>query len=293
LDLTDVFSDPDPSGAKPRRRMVPKNGRPRDAFPLDQEVYTAGVQHLSQDLEMPLQRSWAIHNRDRSVGARLAGHIARTTAGKGLAPDGLQLGFQGIAGQSFGAFCTTGMSLTLHGVAQDYVGKGMGGGKIVVTPQGGPKDQVAVGNTVLYGATGGSLFVAGQAGERFAVRNSGATGVVEGCGDHGCEYMTRGVVVILGRTGRNFGAGMSGGEAFVFDEDGAFEKNLNPEMVATLPVGAGSEEEKRLRDIVETHLAHTQSVIAADLLARWSEALSHFKRVGPKGPPISPKPVQG
>src|SRR5262249_30638799 len=216
--------------------------------------------------------------------ARLSGEIARQYRSAGL-PDGtIELHLSGSAGQSFGAFCNRGMMLILEGEAQDYVGKSMYGGEIaVVLPEDArfpSHENTIIGNTCLYGATGGSLYAAGSAGERFAVRNSGAHAVVEGLGDHGCEYMTGGVVVVLGRTGRNFGAGMSGGLAFVLDEEGEFEQRYNPAMV-----GIGAVEHQYdiplLRSMIERHLEMTGSRRAHQILERWEHYLPLFKKVSP------------
>jgi glutamate synthase domain-containing protein 3 len=194
------------------------------------------------------------------------------------------LSFEGSAGQSFGAFNHRGVSLTLVGEAQDYVGKGMCGGEIVLrpAPELDDPDPVLLGNTVLYGATGGSLYAAGRLGERLAVRNSGATAVVHGCGDHGCEYMTGGTVVVLGPAGRNFGAGMSGGTAYVYDPSGAFPRRLNPAMVATARLPAGAPEPE-LRRLLERHRELTGSLRSAHILESWGEEVAAFFKVTPKG----------
>src|SRR5439155_14130320 len=171
--------------------------------------------------------------------------------------------------QSFGAFLAAGVELHLVGEANDYVGKSMGGGRIAIRPPDDDAgDPVLVGNTCLYGATGGELYCAGRAGERFAVRHSGAVAVVEGVGDHGCEYMTRGTVVVLGETGRNLGAGMSGGEVYVYDPAGVLDLRLNGDLVVALPVAAPAEE---LRRLVERHHRYTGSPLSAGLLGRWAE----------------------
>ena len=184
------------------------------------------------------------------------------------------------AGQSFGAFVADGIELILTGEANDYVAKGMAGGKIVIRPpHDDAGDPVLAGNTALYGSTGGRLFIAGRAGERFAVRNSGAVAVVEGAGDHCCEYMTAGAVVVLGPVGRNFGAGMSGGEAYVHDRDEDLEARLNPHLVAAYrPTPAQLES---LRRVVLRHLDATGSEVAAKMLAAWESHAGHFKRVAP------------
>jgi glutamate synthase domain-containing protein 3 len=188
--------------------------------------------------------------------------------------------FEGEAGQSFGAFLSEGIELTLQGEANDYVCKGMGGGRVVIRPpENDAGDPYLVGNTVLYGATGGQLYVAGRAGERFAVRNSGAVAVVEGTGDHACEYMTAGAVVILGPTGRNLGAGMSGGEAYVYDPSDVLETNLNTQLVATYQPTEGQLES--LRRIVARHQELTGSKIGASILEDWESSSAAFKRVAP------------
>ncbi|HEV2757365.1 MAG TPA: glutamate synthase large subunit [Actinomycetota bacterium] len=231
------------------------------------EGITGGrVGHLAYD----------VTTADRSVGARLGVALARGTGARGS----VTARFRGHAGQSFGAFLSDGIELVLEGEANDYVGKGMGGGRIVVRPPDGDGgDPVLAGNTVLYGATGGTLFVAGRAGERFAVRNSGAVAVVEGTGDHACEYMTAGAVVILGPTGRNLGAGMSGGEAYVFDPDGLLDANLNPHLVAAYVPAAAQLDS--LRRVIERHARATGSGRAAALLKHWDRAAARFRRVAP------------
>jgi glutamate synthase (ferredoxin) len=234
----------------------------------------------------PVQLNLPINNTDRTVGATLAGAIARIYGDKGL-PDGtINVEFHGSAGQSFGAFSTSGLNLTLIGEANDYVGKGMGGGQIVIRPslkaQFVAGDHVIVGNTVLYGAIGGSLYVAGQAGERFAVRNSGAVAVVEGVGDHGCEYMTGGVVVILGQTGYNFGAGMSGGLAFVLDEGHYLTERFNPDMVHLVRM-TSKQDIDLLRLLITRHVRLTGSGRGQAVLDNWSIRLGQFWKVAPKG----------
>ncbi|MDQ3932292.1 MAG: glutamate synthase-related protein [Actinomycetota bacterium] len=221
-----------------------------------------------------------VRNSERTVGARLGGAIG-LEFGEKHPPGTARLRFHGEAGQSFGAFLTDGVELVLTGEANDYVGKGMGGGRIVIRPPASDVgDPVLVGNTVLYGATGGELFVAGRAGERFAVRNSGATAVVEGTGDHACEYMTNGVVVVLGPTGSNLGAGMSGGQAFVYDPTSEVLAKVNRQLVeARRPDGYHL---AALRDLVERHATLTASRRAADLLEGWEEARDSFWLVAPK-----------
>src|SRR5205814_2222336 len=211
-----------------------------------------------------------ISNADRAVGATLSGEIARRYGNQGLPEETIAFKFAGSAGQSFGAFAAHGLSLELEGEANDYVGKGLSGGRLVVrAPRGSlflPDETVIVGNTVLYGATSGEAYFGGLAGERFAVRNSGALAVVEGVGNHGCEYMTGGVVVVLGRTGRNFAAGMSGGIAFVLEEGDLFERACNREMVELGPVVDAADREI-LRRLVEQHARYTGSPRARHVLA--------------------------
>jgi glutamate synthase (ferredoxin) len=282
LDLSAILRDADPSGTRARRSQRRRNDRPEDTPPLDEIIYQEAVSVIHDP--RPYRKRYTITNRERSVGARLSGEVARIYGEAGLPPGTVQLHFTGVAGQAFGAFNGAGVQLTLEGEAQDYVGKGMAGGEIVVKPPAAsrltPHDNTIIGNTVLYGATGGALYASGRAGERLAVRNSGARAVVEGCGDHGCEYMTGGVVVVLGRTGRNFGAGMSGGVAYVYDPDGTFEGRLNPGMVALGRLTSGLDEEL-LRTLVSRHVALTGSPLGAELLGRWEEARDRFWKVTP------------
>jgi glutamate synthase (ferredoxin) len=227
-------------------------------------------------------RQLTIVNTDRSVGARISGEIAALHGNTGF-QGGLALTFHGAAGQSFGAFVLQGMDLRLVGEANDYVGKGLNGGRITVVPPAAvrdPGDQVILGNTCLYGATGGELFALGRAGERFAVRNSGARTVVEGVGDHCCEYMTGGVVVVLGSTGRNVAAGMTGGVAFLLDETGGLAARLNPESVALVPLTT-PEQEGLLLPLLEAHLQATGSARAAAILADWATWKARFRVLVP------------
>ncbi|PWC13032.1 glutamate synthase large subunit [Brenneria corticis] len=227
-----------------------------------------------------------IRNTDRSVGATLSGAIAAQHGDQGLASDPIKAYFSGTAGQSFGVWNAGGVELTLTGDANDYVGKGMAGGSIAVRPPVGSAfrshEASIIGNTCLYGATGGKLFAAGRAGERFAVRNSGAITVVEGIGDNGCEYMTGGIVCVLGRTGVNFGAGMTGGFAYVLDEDGEFRKRVNPELVEVLDVEQLAIHEEHLRGLITEHVQHTGSQRAEEILANWPAWASKFALVKPK-----------
>ena len=287
IDLGRLLADPDPTGTRPRRGEQPRNDSP-PSLTLDDWLYAAAIDavaHAARGTAISLEH--AIRNTDRTVGARLAGELARRFGDTGLPSDTLHCTFHGSAGQSFGAFCLDGMHLVLWGDANDYVGKGMAGGEIVIRPPAGARyashENFIVGNTVLYGATGGALFAAGRAGERFAVRNSGATAVVEGVGDHGCEYMTGGTVVILGPVGRNFAAGMTGGVAFVFDPHHRLAIRLNPELVKMEPVPG--DDAQRLLGLVQRHARATGSAWAQQLLAQWSESLAHFVKVASPNPP--------
>jgi glutamate synthase (NADPH/NADH) large chain len=238
-----------------------------------------------------------VRNVNRTVGTMLSYEVATRYGHAGLPDETIHIRMRGTAGQSFGAFLARGITLDLTGEANDYVGKGLSGGKIIVRPpsefKGAPNENIIVGNTVLYGAIEGAVYFRGVAGERFCVRNSGATAVVEGTGDHGCEYMTGGTVAVLGATGRNFAAGMSGGIAYVLDEDGMFEKRCNLSMVAlekVLPAGEqpddgtrhqGAADETLLKSLIEKHLAETGSEQARRILADWSGYRARFVKVFP------------
>ncbi|MEO8910183.1 MAG: glutamate synthase large subunit [Gemmatimonadaceae bacterium] len=231
-----------------------------------------------------IKEIFPITNADRAVGATLSGEIARRFGSAGLPDDSINVRFTGSAGQSFGAFAARGLSLDLEGEANDYVGKGLSGGRLIIrhprSAQFIADQTVLVGNTALYGATSGEAYIAGVAGERFAVRNSGAIAVVEGVGDHGCEYMTGGTVVVLGRTGRNFAAGMSGGIAFVLDEFGELEQQCNAGMVELAPVSVSAERDL-LRRLVEQHARFTGSARAKRELGQWDRSLRNFVAVVP------------
>jgi glutamate synthase (ferredoxin) len=266
---------------RPRKHTVDRNDRPDD-HPLDAVILRDAAEAIEK--RQPVRLNYQIRNVHRSVGAMVAGEIAKRYGDRGL-PDGcVECRFEGSAGQSFGAFCIRGMRMILVGEANDYVGKGMSGGQIAIMPNPAsrfePHKNVIMGNTVLYGATGGELYAAGRAGERFCVRNSGAHAVVEGIGDHGCEYMTRGVVVVLGETGRNFGAGMTGGIAYVLDEDNQFPNRYNPQLVGIERV-VDPDDAILLRQMIERHREFTGSRRAADILDRWGEFLPKFWKVVP------------
>ena len=233
----------------------------------------------------PVEIRLPIRNANRVVGAMLSGEVAKRYGEDGLPEDTIQCFFQGSAGQSFGAFLAKGVSLTLEGDTNDYFAKGISGGRIVVYPPREssfvPEDNIIVGNVVLYGATGGKAFIRGRAGERFAVRNSGAHTVVEGVGDHCCEYMTGGLVVVLGPTGRNFAGGMSGGIAYVLDETGDFSHRCNLEMVDLEPV-VDEEDRTLVRELLEEHVRFTGSLRAQRVLEAWDETLPRFVKVMPR-----------
>ena len=232
----------------------------------------------------PVKISTAISNRDRATGAMLSGEVAKRYGHAGLAEDSIHISLAGIAGQSFGAWLAAGVTLDLVGEANDYVGKGLSGGKIIVRPDPNsgivPEESMIVGNTVLYGAIAGECYFRGIAGERFAVRNSGAIAVVEGTGDHGCEYMTGGVVVVLGQTGRNFAAGMSGGIAYVLDEHGGFPQRCNPEMVQLHQL-EDPDEIAEVRGMIQRHAELTGSDRAWKVLTLWNELAPKFVKVYP------------
>ena len=229
-----------------------------------------------------------IRNFNRSIGARLSGEIARRYGNEGMRDAPLNVRLTGTAGQSFGAFNVCGLNLDLTGDANDYVGKGMGGGRIVIRPPSDSsfetKETIIVGNTCLYGATGGSLFASGHAGERFAVRNSGATAVIEGAGDHCCEYMTDGVVVVLGPTGVNFGAGLTGGFAYVLDLHRDFVDRYNHDLIDIHRITPESMEAHlhHLRSLIDLHVQLTGSTWGQDILDDYRTFLGRFWLVKPK-----------
>jgi glutamate synthase (ferredoxin) len=225
-----------------------------------------------------------IRNIHRAVGTTLGSEIVRRHGGEGLPEDTVRLTFRGSAGQSFGAFLPRGLTFTLEGDANDYIGKGLSGGKIIVKPPDGsifvPEENVIVGNVAFYGATGGEVYIRGASGERFCVRNSGVKAVVEAVGDHGCEYMTGGRVVVLGSTGRNFAAGMSGGVAYVYDADGTFERRCNQDMVDLL--SPDEHDARELNNMIWQHAIHTGSTLAWHMLSDWETVWPRFVKVLPK-----------
>jgi glutamate synthase (ferredoxin) len=229
------------------------------------------------DFEIP------ITNRNRTVCTMLSAEVSRRHGADGLPPDTIKIKFTGSAGQSFCAWLAPGISVELEGDANDYFGKGLSAGRVVVYPPKtatfAPEDNIIVGNVSLYGATGGEVFLRGLAGERFCVRNSGVTAVVEGVGDHGCEYMTKGLVVVLGKTGRNFAAGMSGGMAYVLDEDGTFEKHCNKSSVELEPLDDA--DVATVRGLIQRHFDYTHSQAAWRVLSGWKDAVKNFIKVIP------------
>jgi glutamate synthase (ferredoxin) len=225
-----------------------------------------------------------IRNTNRVVGTILGSEVTRRFGPQGLPEDTIHFHFQGSAGQSFGAFVPPGMTLELEGDANDYFGKGLSGGKIIAYPPAGSTfaaaENIIIGNVAFYGATNGEAYIRGMTGERFCVRNSGVRAVVEGVGDHGCEYMTGGCVVVLGTTGRNFAAGMSGGAAYVFDEDGSFKNCCNLETVTLERLAEGELQE--VEEMIRRHAAYTDSARAWQILALWEDTAPKFVKVMPK-----------
>ena len=251
---------------------------------LDNELIELAKEAI--DKEKPVSKTLPISNANRTTGATLSSVITKKTGENGLSDNSINFTFQGSAGQSFGAWVVKGITLKVEGDANDYFGKGLSGGRLIVTPPKGScykaEKNIIIGNVALYGSTGGEAYINGMAGERFAVRNSAATAVVEGIGDHGCEYMTGGHVVILGPTGRNFGAGMSGGIAFVFDPDQSFEGKFNNSMADLFSVVPDSEDDLELTQIIKTHVKYTGSEVGTALLTDWDNAVKKFKKVLPR-----------
>jgi glutamate synthase (NADPH/NADH) large chain/glutamate synthase (ferredoxin) len=255
IDLTHLLRAPDVPDGTPLRRTEAQ------ASPIGEALDWQLIEALADG-----RRQFPVHNVDRAVGGLLSHHVTKNRLSVNV-----QFEFHGSAGQSFGAWLAPGIELTLVGDANDYVGKGLSGGVVAVRPPEGAayraEESVIVGNTVLYGATSGRAFFRGIAGERFAVRNSGASAVVEGVGDHGCEYMTGGRVVVIGATGRNFAAGMSGGIAYVLDDDSQFAQRCNTQLVALEPLDG--DDEAAVRSLLEEHRERTGSPVAQELLADW------------------------
>ena len=227
----------------------------------------------------------AIDNSHRTIGTTLSHEVAKKYGNEGLSPDTITLNLEGSGGQSFAAFLSRGITINLKGDDNDYFCNGLSGGKVIISPPDkstfNAEENIIIGNVALYGATGGSVFIRGIAGERFAVRNSGANAVVEGVGDHGCEYMTRGKVVVLGATGRNFAAGMSGGEAFVLDEHGTFKEKCNLGLI-DLEDLENSADVKAVKLLIEQHLEYTGSNKAKAVLKNWPKYKEQFVKVMPR-----------
>jgi glutamate synthase (NADPH/NADH) large chain len=280
LDLADMLKMPKAAAGVGTRKMEEQDHGLIKA--LDNALI--GMAKDALESRKPVEISLPIRNANRTVGTMLGAEVTRRYGADGLPDNTIRINFKGSAGQSFGAFMPSGITMTLEGDSNDYFGKGLSGGRLVVFPP--PKatfnaeDNIIVGNVSLYGATGGEAFIRGVVGERFAVRNSGATAVVEGVGDHGCEYMTRGVVVVLGRTGRNFAAGMSGGVAYVLDEAGDFDQRCNFEMV-DLESFADESDEQFVRKLIEKHAKLTGSTRATKVIREWNLYRDKFRKIMP------------
>jgi glutamate synthase domain-containing protein 3 len=279
IDLTHVLNMPDVPPGTTLRRCRPQDSPLPGA--LDWKLIEAAREAI--DHSRPVTGEFPIRNINRTVGGLLSSAVTKVHGFEGLPPETVRFTLRGSAGQSFGAWLAPGVELTLIGDANDYTGKGLSGGVLAVRPPDGAtfkaEENVIIGNTVLYGATAGRAFFRGLAGERFAVRNSGASAVVEGVGDHGCEYMTGGRAVILGRTGRNFAAGMSGGVAYVLDDDGRFESRCNMGLVGFEEISEADAIE--LHELIEEHHLRTQSPVAARVLREWADVLPRFVKVMP------------
>ena len=280
LDLNPLLTQVDPGE---NARYCTLQGRNEVPDTLDARI-VADARPLFEEGEK-MQLTYNVRNTQRAIGTRLSSMVTRKFGMFGLQPGHITVRLRGTAGQSLGAFAVQGIKLEVFGDANDYVGKGLSGGTIVVRPTTSSplktNENTIIGNTVLYGATAGKVFAAGQAGERFAVRNSGASVVVEGCGSNGCEYMTGGTAVILGPVGDNFGAGMTGGMAFIYDEDGSFERHVNPESIVYQRIEVGHYE-SMVKDLIQEHVDETQSRFAEQILNDWSRVKGKFWQIVPK-----------
>jgi glutamate synthase (NADPH/NADH) large chain len=295
LDLNPLLAQADPGGLPRYRETEERNEVPET---LDAEMIEDAAPALFMGEKMQL--AYNVRNTQRAIGAKLSSAITRRFGMNHLESGQVTVRLRGTAGQSLGAFAVQGLKLEVFGDANDYAGKGLSGGTIVVRPLASSplasNENTIVGNTVLYGATAGSFFAAGQAGERFCVRNSGAEAVVEGCGANGCEYMTGGTAVILGTVGANFGAGMTGGMAFVYDTDGSFEQQVNPETLVWQRIETVYWENVARR-LVQRHVNATQSRFAARLMNDWERERARFWQVVPREmlelleQPLSRKPA--
>ena len=281
LDLTPLLHQPNLPDTVARRRVRAQDHGLEGT--LDNDLIKAAMPALEH--KQPVDLTAYIRNADRTVGTMLGSEVTRRHGAAGLPADTLRITFTGSAGQSFGAFVPAGMTMRLIGDANDGFGKGLSGGRLIVLPPAlsafKSQENIVIGNVAFYGATGGEGYVRGVAGERFCVRNSGATVVVEGVGDHGCEYMTGGRVVVLGRTGRNFAAGMSGGIAYVLDVEGRFERRCNREMVDLEPL-VDAEDIDFLRVAIMKHLTYTGSMYAEGLLSDFTTVRRHIVKVMPR-----------
>jgi glutamate synthase (NADPH/NADH) large chain len=292
LDFSKIFYRPEMPDEVARRHLEQQDHGLEKG--LDNSLIDQAERALVE--QAPVQIECKVKNANRSVGAMLSNQVATRYGHAGLPDETITVNFEGTAGQSFGVFLAKGITFNLRGDANDYVGKGLSGGRIVIHPSddfsGASSQNIVVGNTVLYGAVEGEVYFSGVAGERFAVRNSGATAVVEGVGDHCCEYMTGGTVVVLGDTGRNFAAGMSGGIAYVYDPKGNFELRCNPSMVdverllpmdqqAPVNLHCDTFDEELLKHLVGEHHRRTRSAVAEKILADWDMARSKFVKVFP------------
>ncbi|PYR93807.1 MAG: glutamate synthase large subunit [Acidobacteria bacterium] len=281
LDFSSILHAPVLPEDSPRRKVQAQDHG--IARVLDVDLIEACREALVHRRPIVVDR--VVRNTDRTVGTMLGSEVTRRWGGEGLPDETIRVNCVGSAGQSFGAFLPHGITLALEGDANDYVGKGLSGGRIIAYPPRRatflPEQNVIIGNVVLYGATSGEAYIRGIAGERFAVRNSGAIAVVEGVGDHGCEYMTGGRVVVIGRTGRNFAAGMSGGIAYVLDSERDFKRRCNEELIDLEPLDAG-EDEPVVRELLERHAEYTGSTVAARLLANWARTIDAFVKIMPR-----------
>jgi glutamate synthase (NADPH/NADH) large chain len=281
LDFSQILYNPPVPGRVGRRCMIAQDHGLQKA--LDSKL----IDYARPAIEdgTPVEFKLPIRNVDRTVGAMLSGEIARRHGSKGLEPDTIHFSFTGSAGQSFGAFLARGVTLELEGDANDYVGKGLSGGKLIVYPPRTstflPEKNILIGNVVLYGATSGEAFFNGRAGERFAVRNSGATAVVEGVGDHGCEYMTKGLAIVLADTGKNFAAGMTGGIAYVLDETGEFQETRCNRASVDLETVDDPKDVEELRYWIARHAEETASPRANWILENWDAMLPKFLKIFP------------
>jgi glutamate synthase (ferredoxin) len=282
LDFSKVFHQPKVAAGVGRHRQIDQDHGLEKS--LDKQLLLTLCEPALERREK-VRATLPISNTNRVVGTITGSELTRRHGPEGLPEDTIKLHFKGSAGQSFGAFIPRGMTLTLQGDANDYVGKGLSGGKIIVYPPTAstfvPEENILIGNVALYGATSGEAYIRGMAGERFGVRNSGVHAVVEAVGDHGCEYMTGGRVVVLGSTGRNFAAGMSGGVAYVLDVVGDFSKRCNMAMVG-LEKLTDPEEIREVRAMIQRHVDYTNSERARNILKLWEEMVPKFVKVMPK-----------